>query len=125
MSHFKLSEFTCKCGCGKNNISLLLVNMLDNARELAGIPFHITSGCRCEKHNKAVGGEPDSAHLDGLAADITANASQTRFRVVDALLQAGFNRIGIGDTFIHCDIDSSKALEVIWLYPGPGKLEGR
>ena len=42
LRHFKYEEFTCKCGCEVNGISKALVFMLDNARELAKIPFKIT-----------------------------------------------------------------------------------
>lgn len=59
VKHFKESEFTCNCGCGLNNINDVVVQMLDTARELAQVPFKINSACRCEKHNKMVGGVTD------------------------------------------------------------------
>jgi hypothetical protein len=31
-------------------------------------------------------------------------------------MKAGFNRIGIADTFIHVDNDPGKAENVIWTY---------
>ena len=109
MRYFNPSEFVCKCGCGLNNISDELVNMLDNARELAGVPFVITSGCRCVKHNEASKGKPDSAHLSGKAADIAAPVGR-RYAILAALIDVGFERIGISfnGSFIHVDIDKSK-----------------
>lgn len=117
MRHFNPSEFTCKCGCGLNNISDELVNMLDNARELAGVPFMVTSGCRCEKHNKASKGKPDSAHLTGLAADIAAPVEK-RHTILAALINVGFLRIGISfdNSFIHVDIDKSKPTPRVFGY---------
>ena len=114
--HFELSEFTCKCGCGKNNISDILVRKLDRVREKAGIPILISSGYRCESNNVAAGGAPDSAHLYGLAADITVYSSNARWTLLSSIFTTGFNRIGIGKTFIHVDIDDSKPPKVVWLY---------
>lgn len=68
IKHFKPSEFTCKCGCGKNNINLKLVKILDEIREALGITV-VTSGCRCATHNAKVGGVPNSRHVSDKAAD--------------------------------------------------------
>lgn len=108
-------EFKCPC-CGKNEISTQFVNLLDKARKMAGTPFIINSGYRCHKHNKEIDGKPDSAHLKGLAADIQAKGSLHRFLIVKALIDVGFQRIGIYPTFIHADMDMvDKTQEVIWL----------
>lgn len=37
---------------------------------IQGKPIVINSGCRCEAHNKAVKGSPNSQHLLGNAVDI-------------------------------------------------------
>ena len=108
LRHFKDEEFTCKCGCEVNGISKALVFMLDNARELAKIPFKINSGFRCVKHNKKVGGVKDSSHVKGLAVDIACDDEKQRFIMLSALLKIGFKRILIYDTFIHVDIDLEK-----------------
>jgi len=115
LKHFKIDEFKCPC-CGENHINNILLISLDKARDIAGIPFIITSGYRCPKHNKEVGGKPNSAHLKGLAVDIKATSSKQRFLITQALIKAGFTRIGIAHNFIHADIDSSKPQKVIWLY---------
>lgn len=93
-----------------------LVDMLDKARDIAGIPFVITSGFRTPEHNKRVGGEPNSAHLRGLAVDLRCRNSLERHTIVNALLKVGFNRIGLGSSFIHCDIDSTLPQNVMWTY---------
>lgn len=92
-----------------------LVYMLDSAREIAQIPIVITSGFRTKEKNSKVGGVANSAHLTGKAADLRCRNSQERFILVDALLAAGFHRIGIGMTHIHVDIDESKPEKVIFI----------
>jgi uncharacterized protein YcbK (DUF882 family) len=92
------------------------ISTLQTARNLAGIPFRINSGYRCRRHNRAVDGSRNSSHLTGLAADIRVESSRERFLIVSALKAAGFTRIGIGDTFIHADMDGKKTGKLMWLY---------
>jgi uncharacterized protein YcbK (DUF882 family) len=89
---------------------------LDEARERAGIPFVINSAYRSPEHNAKIGGKPNSSHLKGLAVDISVTNSRQRFIVLNALLEVGFTRIGIADTFIHVDLDNGKSKDVIWTY---------
>ncbi len=91
------------------------MNKLQLARNSYG-SMKINSGCRCIKHNAVVGGKPTSSHLIGWAADIAYAGSRRRFRLLKALLDAGFHRIGIGEEFIHVDDDPGKPGELIWLY---------
>lgn len=70
IKHFKKSEFTCKCGCGLNNIQLEVVKIADEVREHFGSPAIVTSGTRCSKHNTEVGGVANSRHLKGKAIDM-------------------------------------------------------
>jgi uncharacterized protein YcbK (DUF882 family) len=69
--NFRSEEFACRCGCGYDDINLELVRNLQKLRDLLGKPVRIISGCRCESHNAAVGGAPNSFHMKGKAADIT------------------------------------------------------
>ena len=93
-----------------------LISILDNIREELGKPIVVTSGFRTPAHNEKVGGKPNSSHLKGLAVDIACEDSRYRFKLVRELLEHGINRIGIGDTFIHADIDDDKSPNVIWTY---------
>jgi len=113
--YFSLREFRCRC-CGKVEIDPELVDRLDKAREIAGVPFFITSGYRCPKHNAEVGGSPTSAHLKGKAADIRVHNNYDRYKILEGLIKAGFKRIGIAEKFIHADIDETKPQYVVWLY---------
>jgi uncharacterized protein YcbK (DUF882 family) len=100
----------------EQNMDADFLDKLDEAREFAGIPFIINSAYRSPEENKAVGGKPNSSHLKGLAVDIKSTDSRTRFLVLNALIHAGFTRIGIADTFIHVDYDFDKDQQVIWTY---------
>lgn len=115
-NHFEYKEFECPC-CKKNKTDLFFIHKLDVARDCTGIPFIITSGYRCEKHNKKVGGRDNSSHLV-TAADIEVQREnkQVRFKIVRGLIQVGFNRIGVNHSFIHVDDDKNKTGELLWLY---------
>lgn len=107
---FSDSEFLCKCGkCGRGIewMRAETLSKLYRARDAAGIPFKITSAYRCEAHNAAVGGKPNSAHLRGRAVDIDYTTMQEGYTILKALLDAGFPRVGINyaKTFIHVDDD--------------------
>lgn len=88
---------------GEPSTRLLL--MLQAARSVAGVPFIINSGVRPGD---------DGAHGRGLAADIRATDSRTRYLILVGLLDAGFNRIGIYPRHIHADCDPSLDPEVCW-----------
>lgn len=115
--YFDYSEFDQpgRPGTG-NNMNIDFMNMLDSTRHDAGIAFHVTSGFRDEKYNRTIGGSDNSAHLRGKAADIAATDSRTRWLIINAAIKNGFNRIGIGRTFIHLDSDKSLPQDVIWHY---------
>lgn len=100
----------------EENMNADFLNKLDEAREIANIPFIINSAYRSPEHNAKIGGKPNSSHIKGLAVDISVTNSRQRFIVLNALLNVGFTRIGIADTFIHVDLDSEKSKDVIWTY---------
>jgi zinc D-Ala-D-Ala carboxypeptidase len=109
-------KFACKCGCGKNEIDPRVVTLHQAIEEECMVEIGVNSGFRCQKHNKAVGGEPASSHLRGLAADLSAKTSRERYGIIRAALHHGVSRIGIGKGFVHVDIDRSKDQRVVWLY---------
>ena len=113
---FILAEFACPC-CDMADMESGFLFKIQDARHIANVPFNITSGYRCRHHNgkPEVGGSPTSSHLTGCAADIACSDSATRERILHGLIEAGFRRIGVGQSFIHCDTDSRKA-PAVWLY---------
>ncbi len=80
--HFSLDEFTrsataVRLGiCNEpgidavSNLQCLCQEVLEPLREHAGVPVVISSGYRCRRLNKAVGGAANSQHCTGEAADI-------------------------------------------------------
>lgn len=98
------------------NMDVAFLNKLSKARELAAIGFKITSGYRSPAHNAKVGGVPSSSHTVGRAVDIYAPTSTQKYIIINALLQVGFNRIGVAKNFIHVDDDPNKSEDVIWTY---------
>tara|TARA_R100000005_G_C4967455_1_gene181707 strand:+ start:94 stop:447 length:354 start_codon:yes stop_codon:yes gene_type:complete len=117
MRYFVLDEFDSPDLPGSGEfMNQDFLDLLEKARERAAVPFRITSGYRSEKHNKDVGGVPNSSHRYGLAADISCANSTRRFLIIEALLHVGFTRIGIADTFIHVDLSMDKPQNLIWTY---------
>ena len=70
-----------------SNLAFLVDNLLDPLREAFGEPIVVQSGYRCRELNKLVSGVPDSYHIKGLAADISAVGQDRRKnqRLVDIL----------------------------------------
>ena len=109
-AHFSKKEFACKCGCGLCNVKPELITKLEKLRELCGSkPMSINSGCRCEKHNKKVGGASKSQHLYGTAADVAQVPGLTIDQMAKLAEQAGFDGIGKYNGRIHVDVRGSKA----------------
>lgn len=119
---FKLSEFDSPDRPGSGELmEPEVLQMLDIARDIYGYPMVITSGFRTIEHNRELiergyPASPKSSHLLGLAVDIAVPNSQRRFLMLEALLDAGFHRIGIGETFIHVDLDKNKTPNTLWVY---------
>ena len=117
VKYFNYSEFDSPDVQGRGQLmDKTLLEMRDEVRDKFDKPIHITSGFRTPAHNEAVGGVETSSHLKGLAVDIACNKSTDRFDLINCLLDVGFSRIGVGNTFIHADIDQDKTQGVIWTY---------
>lgn len=119
--HFNQTEFACRCGCGFDTIDINLVLDLERLRAKLGNPLQIASGCRCEKHNRTVGGSKASSHVLGKAVDIGCPNSNYRFRILQAVFSDPiplFMRIEICRSWIHFDINQSLPQEVVFLESG-------
>ena len=101
-----------------------LINKLDMAREVAGVPFYIVSGKRSPEENARVGGASSSAHLTGNAVDISCPDGAHLWKMLTGLLHAGVPRIGLNGRIvdgkfqikgIHADNDPTKPGDVIWI----------
>ena len=119
MKFFTIDEFDSPDAPGSGaRMDRHFLELLDEIRAEAGIPFQINSGYRTPEHNRdpKVGGGPNSAHLRGMAADIRATSGRQKALIVLAAAKNGIQRIGIGKTFVHIDIDGTLPSPTIWLY---------
>lgn len=113
--NFKVSEFTCKCGCGRNVIDQKLIDMCQIIRERASVAVNISSGTRCEKHNREVGGVKDSYHIQGKAADLTCSLGARRLFALIADMKAKsllpdlqYCKLYLSKNFVHVDIGHTR-----------------
>lgn len=113
--YFSENEFNA-VGCNISDMHPDLLRLLDQTREKCGFPLRITSAYRTVEQNKAASGARTSAHLRGTAVDIYCCDSRTRFWVLRSALLVGFHRIGIGQNFVHLDVDTVNPPDVVWLY---------
>ena len=106
---FERSDFTCKCGCGKDQVDAELLYVLVDLRNALG-PVAITSANRCTAHNARVGGGKRSQHLYSKAADIKVTGVKPS-EVHTYLTTRYPDKYGIGlyNSFIHIDVRASKA----------------
>lgn len=115
--YFKESEFKkCVPSCSLQDMQQHTMDRLDRAREIAGIPFVLNCAYRSVEWDEAKDRDGKSAHTTGEAVDIRCNTSANRMKIVKALIEAGFTRIGIGKTYVHADDCASKPQNVMWDY---------
>lgn len=114
--HFNISEFRCKCGKAHNTkLEPKLVKKLEELySKLNCSKIIVTSGYRCQNHDKAVGGSGYGQHVLGTASDIICydtigNIISTK--IVSCVAQdLGFMGIGNIDSSyqaIHVDVRTS------------------
>lgn len=113
--NFKVSEFACHGSgcCSTVKIDEKLVTYLQKIRDHFGKSVTISSGYRCEKHNKAVGGATASRHAKGQAADIVVDGVAPA-EVAKYAESIGIKGIGLYETakdgyFTHVDTRTSKS----------------
>jgi hypothetical protein len=99
--HFSLeeliaSEIAARQGIDNTPSAEIIENLrtlargLEALREvLGGKPIHVTSGYRSPKLNAAVGGAPNSMHMEGLAADILCPQFGAPLDVCRAIAKSG------------------------------------
>ena len=69
IEHSVRTDYNCPC-CGYNCADINLAKLLDKiCNHYDGRRLHMTSGCRCTKHNAKVGGVQGSRHILGKAVD--------------------------------------------------------
>lgn len=86
---------------------------LQTARTIADVPFIINSAYRSVEYELSKKRTGKSMHTLGRAVDIKCVDAGTRFRIISALVAAGFHGIGVGGTFIHVD---DRDTPLLWTY---------
>ncbi len=105
-AHFSYTEFRCNDGgafaeCQRIWTLRAHVRRLEVYRNQIGAPVRIVSGCRCLRHNTAVGGATSSQHLFGAASDIQGLVDlQTK---IQARLFAGLGFQSSTNKVVHVD----------------------
>ena len=103
MKYFTMTELTASATARRKGIdntpdakakaalSALVANVLDPLREKYGKPIVVSSGYRCPKLNKAVGGVARSQHTKGEAADIrcVSDSRAENKRLFDLIVASG------------------------------------
>lgn len=108
--------FACSCGKCDTKPTTRLLDTLQIIREDVGFPMKVTSGPRCPDYNSTILGSKYSEHIDGDGSDIECLHSRQRFILIDAAINSGINRIGIGKTFIHLGVSETNDQMVMWVY---------
>jgi hypothetical protein len=115
-ANFGVNEFACKgssCGCSTVLVDDALVKYVQKIRDNFGKAVTITSGYRCVKHNKKVGGASASRHAKGQAADIKVDGIAPKI-VAQYAESIGIKGIGLYETakdgyFVHIDTRTTKS----------------
>ena len=113
-NNFNVSEFACHGSgcCSTVKIDSKLVIYLQQIRDHFNAPVTITSGYRCEKHNKSVNGATSSRHIKGQAADIVVKGVSPA-KVAAYAESIGVLGIGLYEgsdgNFVHIDTRTTKA----------------
>lgn len=105
--YFTETELACS-HCGANGVKQVLVDKLDELRELVGFALLVTSGYRCPMHPRELAKKSTSgAHGLGLAADLGVSGVKA-LTVLAIARTLGFTGFGVkqkGDRrFIHLDL---------------------
>lgn len=79
--------------------------VLEKVRKKYG-PLTINSGYRCSKHNRTVGGSPNSQHMQGFSADVKLPRGVDIDKFARAFQLAGAKRVGIyrKKRFVHFSV---------------------
>ena len=101
-SNFTAQEFACKC-CGEMMIDQRLIGKLELLRAEFGKPIIITSGYRCPKYNKEVGGAVRSQHLSGKAVDVKVRGISPT-KVAKSAKKVGFSFVKVYSSWTHIDV---------------------
>lgn len=107
--NFSRYEFACNCHCGFDTVDTELLPVVQGVRNHFNKATFVTSGCRCLKYNKLVGGAKHSKHMWGQAADLQVSGASPK-EVADYLDKTYPDKFGIGRyrNFTHVDVRKTR-----------------
>ena len=113
--YFNQEELTCHC-CNECQMNEDFMNKLLKVRADFGQPMIVSSAYRCELHNSAVGGAPNSQHIRGNAIDIFWDdySAMEKYQLLESVLAYDLRGIGLSHEFIH--FDNRKGVGKMWFY---------
>lgn len=128
-----LSETAARRGIDNTPDAFILANLktlageLEKVRALVGRPVNVTSGYRSPALNKAIGGALNSAHMQGLAADINVNGytpRQLALKIRDSDLM--FDQLILEyDNWVHFGLSlGAPRRELLTIRNGTGYMKG-
>lgn len=140
--HFSLEELTFSSTAVRHGIDnmppdgivanlRILAGALEGVRMMLGDrPIHIDSGYRCPALNALVGGAPDSAHLQGWAADfvcpaygvprqIAIDLAHMLLDVHDGSQGRPFDQLILEGTWVHISFDPRARRQCLTATFGP------
>jgi len=90
---------------------------LEELREHVGSPIKVSSGYRCARVNMGIGGSTSSAHMKGLAADISCSGMKPLALAVlasETMFEIGYDQIihEFGQ-WVHCGLSPVPRLELL------------
>lgn len=109
--HYLYSDFICPC-CDLLRVVPAFyrhIGLLEKMRQELGKGIIVSSGYRCEKHNKTIGGAPKSWHLL-FATDIKPEDGdiKTLNEMYHIAVAVGFGGIGRYEKHLHIDLRPEK-----------------
>lgn len=105
--NYAVKAYNCISETKTDQLSEDMIAKLALLEDAYGSKIIVTSG----KRNK--GGT--SSHEDGTAVDIRSWDGRSRYNLVAAAQEVGFNRIGVYDRHIHVDIAKDRRQNTIWI----------
>lgn len=118
VAHFEWADVVCRC-CGRVIVDERFwrhMELLEALRTRLGWPMLMDSGHRCERHNREVGGEPQSQHLHfatdvrpGWEEEDSAESWEAKLGTLWQEAEAHFDGVGRYDTFVHMDLRGARA----------------
>lgn len=110
-----LSEVKCRCSnidCTRTLILKTNILTYQKVRDQFNEPIRVTSGYRCQLHNRSVGGNHASYHMIGAALDLTPwDFDQDKLDRLEEIAKKHFDVVIRYNEFVHCHNYGDKEFE--------------